>query len=227
VRVNVTTRSLSARYEERLAERTRIARELHDTVLQNLAGASLQLALVTKSVAVTSPDSTQSIDRIRRQLDSAHREARRKVWDLRSPLLEEHDLPEALRRSVRTMSTIAETCSVSVDITGEPRNVTSGVEEHLLRIAEESLANALRHSNASRITVSLQCDPTCIRLCVVDDGDGFDVDRVEHSPGHCGLRSIRERADEICADLTITSEYRLGTRIDVAVAVRDAAEAAV
>lgn len=217
-RLRATTRLIRARYEARLAERTRIARELHDTLLQSIAGASLQLHAAEKMIVTNPSDAARNVGGVRRQLDSSFREARRKVWNLRSPQLEERGLAGALQDSIETMSQSinATGAKTSLTVNGGPRNLPVGSEEHLLRISEECVANALRHANASRISAELCYGRESIRLCVSDDGTGFDVEAATRN-GHWGLKNIRDRAAEIGAELTITSVRGSGTKIEATV----------
>jgi signal transduction histidine kinase len=142
-------------------------------------------------------------------------EARRSVWALRPQVLEGGDLPDALRRLVGqlTAGTQAET---EFSLQGTPRPLPQEVEVNLLRIAQESLANALKHSKASKVDVELSYGPHDVVLSVQDNGRGFDPRQRSIDSGF-GLISLHERAERVGAQLTVYSEPGLGTRIVVVV----------
>jgi signal transduction histidine kinase len=141
-------------YDVVLAERARLARELHDTLLQSLAGASLQLNAISKAIATAPDEARKALDSIRQQMNASFREARQKIWDLRSPALEGRDLPGALKESLEKMTGAME--GFRLTVTGEPRALPPHMEEQLLRIGEECVTNALRHAEAGNIMVELR-----------------------------------------------------------------------
>jgi signal transduction histidine kinase len=214
-RVHAATQIIRSLYEERIAERTRIARELHDTLLQSLAGASLQLDAISKTVEAAPGEARRSIVSVRNQMDVSFREARQKVWDLRSTAIEGRDLPSALKEYLEGMT--CKTAGFRFAITGTHRPYPPHVEEQLLRIGQESVANVLRHADATSIIVHLQYEPNHLCLRVSDDGRGFDYNAALHRDGHWGLRNIRERAAEIGAECRITSRPGHGTVIQTLV----------
>lgn len=198
---------------ERVAEeRTRIARELHDTLEQHLAGVAIQL----EAAAARLPDSPAGADEALKlgaaMLRHSRTEARRSVWDLRSQLLEQHGLPQTLRDLAASMSTDA--CRIGVQIEGDERRLDPQVEFHFLRIAQEALANALKHSRASAITVTLHFAPERARLTVADDGSGFDPS-ANGTGAHFGLLGIRERVAKIRGRLELDTQPGAGTRLHV------------
>jgi signal transduction histidine kinase/ligand-binding sensor domain-containing protein len=216
-------RQMSARinllYNERLAERTRIARDLHDTLLQSLAGVSLQLHGIAKQ-AVTAPEKTPSlIDRVRQQVDAAFREARMKVYNLRSPALEGQGLAEALSDFTERLGPMA-TARCGLTVTGEPRPCTPEIEEELLRIAQEAANNANRHAQASEIRIALEYSGGSLKLSISDDGRGFDLEEGYRKTGHWGLKNMQERAAHMRGKCTVTSAAGRGTRVEVYVPLR-------
>jgi signal transduction histidine kinase/ligand-binding sensor domain-containing protein len=216
-------RQMSARinllYNERLAERTRIARDLHDTLLQSLAGVSLQLHGISKQ-AVTAPEKTPGmIDRIRQQVDAAFREARMKVYNLRSPAIEGQSLAEALSDFTERLGPMA-TAKCGLTVVGEPRACTPEIEEELLRIAQEAANNANRHAQASEIRIALDYGASSLKLAISDDGRGFDLDEGLGKSGHWGLKNMQERAGHIRGKCTITSAPGRGTQVEVHVPLR-------
>jgi signal transduction histidine kinase len=182
-------------YEERLDERTRIARELHDTLLQSLAGVSLQLDGVAKQIGPSSEAAASQIRAVRQQVDASFREARQKVQDLRSPMLQGRALPAVLRESLDQIAA-GHPVRLRVTVAGQSRPLREDVDEAVLRIGQEAVANAVRHAQASEIQVSLAYDDRSLRLRIQDDGQGFDLDDAGRRVGHWGLRNMQERAQK-------------------------------
>jgi signal transduction histidine kinase len=207
---------MAARYEERLDERTRIARELHDTLLQSLAGVSLQLDGVAKQVGQSSETAAAQIKVVRQQVEATFREARQKVQDLRSPMLQGRDLPAVLRESLEQIAA-GHMVRLQMTVAGEPRPLPEEVDEALLRIGQEAVGNAVRHAQASEIQVSLTYGYESLSLCVRDDGRGFDLDDARRLVGHWGLRNMQERAQRIGAQWKITTAAGRGTEIETIV----------
>jgi len=213
-RLSSMTERVRLLYEERLDERTRIARELHDTLLQNLAGISLQLDGVAKQVGANSETAT-TIRAVRKQVDASFREARQKVQDLRSPMLQGRALPAVLRESAEQIAS-GHPVHLRLSVTGAPRPLREEVDEAVLRIGQEAVANAIRHANARKIDVSLAYEAESLRLYIADDGNGFDPDAGSRS-GHWGLRNMQERAERIGAQWKITSGTGRGTAVEAIV----------
>ena len=206
-RLRAATRLISARYEERLAERLRIARDLHDTLLQSVAGASLHLQAFSKGPDL-SPRDVHTISSIRQQLDVSLREARQKVWDLRSSQLEGRSLQLALEDWLNGIS--SRCSSLRFETSGRAYSLSPHAEEQTLRVAQECIANAVRHAAATSIVVELRYADDSVTLTVSDHGTGFDVASARRD-GHWGLMTIEERAREIGATWQIVSEPGAGT----------------
>jgi signal transduction histidine kinase/ligand-binding sensor domain-containing protein len=215
VRTHKLTAGLSLRFEERLAERTRIARDLHDSLLQNLAGISLQLDGVSKQVASAPTDATELIQDVREQVDACFRDARTKVWDLRTPVLAEQGLVPALEEVLaRVEPTTSARCELSVS--GDPRPGSPEEEEELLHIAQEAINNAIQHAQPESIRVGLEYAERSLTLRVSDDGVGFNP-AASFKSGHWGLKNMAERAEQIRAKCKITSVSGKGTEVAVRV----------
>jgi signal transduction histidine kinase len=202
-----------------LGERSRVSRELHDTLLQNLVGLTLHLDSIADDVAPQSPRAQQQLLQMRKQLEECIREARRSILDLRSTTSRPSDLVTALRDVCDTAGP-RDHLVFALDVKGEPRRCPDKVEEHLLRIGQEAVRNAVRHARASRIEVALQYLDGCVTLKVTDDGCGFDSTVPLETQGHhYGLLSMSERAKEIGASLEVRSQPNGGTEIRAVVPI--------
>jgi len=202
-----------------LAERTRLAREIHDTLLQNMIGVALQFDALADSIGSFSADARHTLVRARKQVEGYIRDARQSIWDLRSPSLERRELATALREIGKRATREA---LVEFDLTtaGPARQCPTVVENALLRIGQEAITNAVRHSQPSRIAVELFFDADTLTLRVRDNGCGFDPAQADaESNGHYGLMSMRERAEDIEAAFTISSTHALGTVVEAVVAL--------
>jgi hypothetical protein len=195
-----------------LAERTRLSREIHDTLLQSLVGLTLQINKVARNVVASPPEAASQLIRMRRQVEAYIRDARTSIWDLRSPLLETRDLPTALQE-VGSRAASDHAVQFTSQIVGHQRRVSPKVENHLLRIGQEAITNAVRHANAGRIELELRFEEAWLSLRVKDDGRGFEVQGVDRRDGHYGLTSMRERAMEIGAELRVSSTPDVGTEV--------------
>jgi signal transduction histidine kinase len=199
-----------------LTERNRVARELHDTLEQGLAGIALQLEAVTGSLETSPAAARQSLDVARQMLRYSLEEARRSVHDLRSEALESRGLAGALATLARQM-TIGTTPRVDVRIEGHVRRLDAAQEHHLLRIGLEGLTNALKHAKATRIDLLLRFDVDSIELVVSDNGCGLGQGPLEIPGGHFGLRGVRERVDKLGGSVEFESRPGEGTRVAVTV----------
>jgi signal transduction histidine kinase len=205
---------LRMRYEERLAERTRIARELHDTLIQNIAGFALQLDGLSKTVTAPWPAKDRLRD-LRQQAEEWLHEARLSVWDLRSPSLEGQDLLAALRKSGEQI-TSGKRVQFQMTVTGKRRPSSAILEEQLLRIVQETTRNAVRHGQPNKIEIHVSYqDEDVIRVRIRDDGCGFDLEEASRKMGHWGIATMRERANKIGAELNISSESGRGTEVEI------------
>jgi signal transduction histidine kinase len=207
-------RQMQVRFAAVLAERNRIAREIHDNLAQELLGISVQLELVARLMPAAEA-ARAHLDRARSLIRSSIAEVRRSVWDLRSQSLDHKDLPTALAEMTRRL-TAESTIQTQFQVSGAFRPLSPQVENNLLRIGQEAINNAVRHARAETVLVHLAFDADCVRLSVRDDGCGFDSGRRDKSSaGHFGLVGMRERADGMGGALTIKSEAGEGTEVSV------------
>ena len=210
---------LNVRFEERLAERTRIAGEMHDTLLQNISGFALQLDGLSKTVSAPIGDRLHDL---REQAEQCLREAREFVWDLRSPALQEKDLSAALRGAGEEIIA-GRPVQFHMTVRGDRRPAPAKLQEQLLRIVQEATRNAVRHGQATEINMDVAyLDADLIRVQMRDDGQGFDLEEASGKLGHWGLTIMRERARQIGAELKISTAPGHGTEIEIVVPVTSA-----
>ncbi|AVZ76142.1 two-component sensor histidine kinase [Streptomyces lunaelactis] len=190
-----------------LAERERLAREIHDTLAQGLS--SIQLLL--RAAERTLPDDAPAAAHVRRARQAAQdnlAEARRFVRELSPPDLERGSLTAALERLCAT----APGPAVRFGISGTPFELPTPYEVTLLRIAQSALANTVRHADARRAEITLSYMDTSVALDVVDDGSGFDAPRAQ---GGFGLSAMRSRADALGGTLSVESAPGQGTAVAI------------
>jgi ligand-binding sensor domain-containing protein/two-component sensor histidine kinase len=215
VRVRQIARILSVRFDERLAERTRMARELHDTFLQTIQGSKLVAEHALKSTD-DRLRMVRALEQLADWLGRATEEGRAALNSLRISTTQRNDLADALRRATeecRTQSPM----EVSFSVVGGAKEMHPVVRDEVYRIGYEAIRNACTHSRASRLDVSLSYEHD-LSIRVSDNGVGIDptiVDRGKN--GHFGLPGMRERAARIGGKLTIASSANSGTEITVVV----------
>jgi signal transduction histidine kinase/ligand-binding sensor domain-containing protein len=217
IRIQQVSAQLRGRLEERLTERERIARELHDTLLQSVQGLVLRFrAAVTRIPKQESARSLleQALDRA----DEVLTEGRDRVKYLRSSPGNDSDLAQALAALGKELA-VEHTAHFRSTVEGIPRDLHPIIREEALFIAREALINAFRHSNGRQIEVELSYGKTELRLGVRDDGQGIDVEVLHRGErtGHWGLLGMRERAKAINATVTIWSKPGAGTEVDLRV----------
>lgn len=197
-------------------ERVRIARELHDSLEQDLLGISMQLSATEK--LLTAPErARESLQLASAMVRRSQAETHRAVWDLRDHRNGKDGLVVTLCDAVSGLQPTAGT-RIEVGVNGEQRPLAPQTENHLLRIALESVTNALKHARPNKISVNLTYAPTEVALQVKDDGEGFDPN---HAPpptsGHFGLFGMRERAEKLRGELKIDSVRGQGTTISLTI----------
>jgi signal transduction histidine kinase len=195
-------------------ERDRMARELHDTLEQQLSGVALQLDSLDHAVTQNPASASATLSLARRMLRYTRLEARRSVWDLRSKVLEEDGLSAALRAISEHSGPSGP--AIEIEVQGEEHVLAAGADFHLLRIAQEATTNAIKHGDASLIRIDLNYLPHSTRLTITDDGKGFDPSASQLEPGpHFGLLGMRERAGKIGANLTLESSRGAGCVVTI------------
>lgn len=200
-----------------LAERNRLAREIHDTLAQDLNAVSMQLELARNSAK------TGLVETVRPHLSAAHdivrkclAEARESIWNMRSHILERTDLPGALR-TVALQLSAGLGCEIRLQVQGRPRRLAPMIENNLLRIGQESVSNALKHARPRVISLELTYGEPTVRLVVIDDGPGFDPALAEAASSHFGLRGMRERVGQMNGIFRLGRSFAGGTRVEVVV----------
>lgn len=217
-------REAQLQFKAVLTERTRLAQELHDTLEQTLTGIALQMDAASKAVGKESADADHFLELARNMVTQGQVEVRRSVWDLRSRALEQFDLPSALETSAKEL-TNGTGIAAAVEAKGLVRPLPEIVEDNILRIAQESLTNAVKHSGAKTIRVLLDYRPDSIRLQVADNGRGFSTDTcLGPADGHFGLLGIRERVTRVRGKFSITNPDGEGTVVEVDVPIESKPE---
>jgi signal transduction histidine kinase/ligand-binding sensor domain-containing protein len=210
-------RSVRRQFALVLAERIRMSRAIHDTLLQGLAGLALQMDDLSHTLDEPEPGSARGrVVKIRRQVEEYIREARQSIWDLRSLRLAESDLPNALKQAGERA--IGERpVALEFTVTGTPHRCAPVVEEQLLLIGQEAVNNAVQHGRATRVGMEITYDDGHTRLRVSDDGCGFDPGALNGAHGHYGLISMRERAEQVRGRVRIDSAPGRGTLVEAVV----------
>jgi PAS domain S-box-containing protein len=192
-------------------ERTRMARDIHDTLAQGFTGVIVQLDTAVEALRDEEPEAAAThIRRARELARESLTEARRSVHALRPQALEKADFADALK-AIITNTTAGTSLQSDFQLKGKPRKLQSSVEENLLRIGQEALTNALKHACATAFQARLSFDSDAVRLELRDNGKGFIIDNA--NGGGIGLIGMKERAQQIGATLEITSEPGAGTTI--------------
>jgi signal transduction histidine kinase len=204
------------RVEERrkaiLEERNRLARDIHDTLAQGFAAILMQLQAAQRQAGAVSPAVSRNIENAVDLARTHLTEARRSVGTLRPNVGSSEDVAQAIKR-LADLGQRSTTVPIDVQLDELPR-FGDGVEREILGIAQEALTNAVRHSQARRITIrASSINSLGLRLSIADDGRGIPGDR---SRAGFGLTSMQERADRIGASLTIVTAPRSGTEVVLA-----------
>ena len=219
LRLRQIARVFNVRLEERVAERSRIARDLHDTLLQNFQGLLLRFQTVL-ALCETRPAEAKEV--LRSSIDQtaqAITEGREAVQGLRASTIESNDLAQAittLGEQLAAEASSATSVGLQVEVEGTSRNLHPIVRDEIYRVASEALRNAFRHAEAQQIEVEFRYDERQFRLRVRDDGKGIDATYLtaEGRARHFGLHGMRERAKLMGGKLTVWTAAESGTEIE-------------
>jgi signal transduction histidine kinase len=203
--------------EATIEERTRIARELHDTLAQGFVGIAFQLEAVATHLDDSAGEAREHLDLALTMVRHSLGEARRSVLNLRAQSLETSDLAGALVETTRSLLTDSRV-RFELSTEGRPRRLPAFVENNTLRIGQEAITNAIKYSLADHIQIHLRYTEESVTLRVEDFGSGFDAAALPQDDGsHFGLRGMRERAREMNAELVLDSQRGRGTAVTVTV----------
>jgi signal transduction histidine kinase/ligand-binding sensor domain-containing protein len=216
LRLHQLTKQLNVRFEERLGERTRIAQELHDTLLQGLLSASMQLHVAVDRLPPESP-SKPSLNRVLQLMRQVIEEGRNAVRGLRSSQSGSMSLENAFAQVQQELA-IEDDVGFRVIVDGQPKPLHPVLRDEVYRIGREALVNAFRHSQAKSIQIELEYAASRLRVLVRDNGRGIDPQTLQSGrDGHWGLPGMRERADRIGAKLHVWSRPSGGTEVELLV----------
>ena len=224
LRVRRLQREYTSAIEARVNERTRIARELHDTLLQSLQALLFQYQAARNLFAAGSERAMQVLDTTLDRTEQAIAEGRDAIRDIRSDNVAQNTLPELLTMAGTELAESQADHALpafGVTVEGERRTLTPIIREETYRIGLELLRNAFRHAKARRIETEIRYGDDTLRLRIRDDGKGMDLKVLQgDSRGHWGLRGVRERAERIGAKLDVWSEAGAGTEYQLTVPAR-------
>jgi signal transduction histidine kinase/ligand-binding sensor domain-containing protein len=213
------------RMEDRLEERTKIARDLHDSMLQGFQGLMFRLQAVRQLLPERPGEAAKSLDRALEAADQAIGEGRDAVQNLRSSPFDDRDLPESLGALGAELSvevTASAKPQYRVVVEGRPRELNPVVRDEAYRIVREAVRNAYQHSNAKHIEAEVSFGDAGLTLRVRDDGIGVDSQILKRGQlaGHWGLPGMRERSKSFGGRLDVWSERDAGTEVELRIAAR-------
>ena len=219
LRLHHLARQFDMRVEERTAERTRIARELHDSLLQGFQGLLLYLQAAQHMLPASPEEAKRALEKVLDQGDQALAEARSAVQNLRASAVIPHDLPQALAAIGKELSVPGDTPEFRVIVEGKAQSLVPTLRDEVYRFAREALRNAFGHAQAKNIEAEVAYEDEHFVLRVRDDGIGIDPKVLDRGsrPGHWGLPGMRERADSLGAQMEVWSESGAGTEIQLTI----------
>ncbi len=220
LKIEMTARKESElQFRAVLTERTRLAQELHDTLEQTITGIALQLDRVTSHFDKNPDNASHHLKLARNLTRQGQTEVRHSVWGLRSRAGEKFNFVNALNVSGRQIANDAG-IQIQIQTHGETQPLSEIVEENLLRIGQEAITNAVKHSGASTVKIELAFSPEKVTLEINDNGKGFDPDHCAGpNEGHFGLLGIRERAERMGGQATINSSPGAGACIRIEIPI--------
>jgi signal transduction histidine kinase len=214
-------RAVRNQYALVFAERARVSREIHDTLLQSLAAIGVELETIATELDPSQSPAREGLRRLRRQVGHCLREARESILELRNNSMKPRALVDSLRELAEN-TTRSKGVLTEFSISGRPQSSSADAEMQLLRIAQESVNNAVRHGRATQVQIALNFEEGRIRLRVSDDGRGFEPNDHDAAPAngeHLGLLTMRERAARVRGQIDIISSPGHGTTIETSVPV--------
>ena len=227
LRIRQVARQFNRTLDARVSERTRIARDLHDTLLQSFQGLLLRFQTVLKVLPAGADEARTRLDGAIDQAEAAITEGRDAVQGLRASATTVNDLANgiaALGVELTSELAVVEAPVIDVRIDGESRDLNPLVRDEAFRIAGEALRNAIKHAAAQHVTVTIHYERRQLRLVIRDDGKGIDAETLarQQVASHFGLRGMRERAAIVKGQLDVRSERAAGTEIELQVPARTA-----
>ena len=219
LRLYQISRQFDMRVEERIGERTRIARELHDSLLQGFQGLLFHLQAAQNMLPERPQEAKRALDGVLDQGDQALAEARNAVQDLRASTIVHDDLSEALAVTAEELAAHNPSVKFRVLVEGKPRNLDPILRDEVYRFAREALRNAYNHAHAHNIEAEVTYTDLRFVLRIRDDGTGIDQ-KVLFSgsrPGHWGLPGMRERAKNFGGHMEVWSEDGAGTEVELTI----------
>jgi signal transduction histidine kinase len=213
----VRVQRLQLSFEAVLAERNRIAREIHDTLAQDFVGVSLQLDLVSQLLARSSlPEAASQVKATRSLVNEGLAQARQSIWNLRANSTKD-GLPARVTALTQRFS--SGDLVVKTKIGGAYRALPGAIEEEVLKIMQEALSNVRRHAMATVVNVQLTYGQDKLIVQLADNGRGFSIPDAAAKPGHFGLQGIRERAASLGTEINLTSSPDKGTTLEFVVPI--------
>ena len=201
-----------------VAERSRLARDLHDSVTQTIFSLTLTTE-ATRQLLERDPSRLPSqLDKLQDLSKSALEEMRSLIFEMRPTTVSEVGLVSALRQQIRRIEK-QNGLSVSLDVVGEP-NITGDRAERLFRIIQEALNNIVKHAQVGKASITLRFEDEDTSIIIEDKGQGFDPKNVDTSQGQMGLSSMRERVDMLRGTLSIDSQPGKGTSVKILIPSR-------
>ncbi len=224
LKVEMTGRKAAeVEFKATLAERTRLARELHDTLEQALTGIALQLDTTAKLLSRTPAEAERHLELARGFMRQSQLELRRSIWDLRSRELEQFDVTKALEHTSQQIAAGTQ-LRIEIETRGTPRPLPEFVEENLLRIGQEALTNIVKHSGATLATIRMDFGESAVALTVQDNGTGFVPGKLAtESDKHFGLLGMAERSKRLGARFSVDGAPGEGTTIKVSLPLSELA----
>jgi signal transduction histidine kinase len=222
LRVAHIVRQFNRTLDARVSERTRIARDLHDTMLQSFQGALLRFQSVANVIKTRPDEASERLERALEQAEAAVTEGRDAVHGLRASATTLNDLAKAIAALSAELTgdpTITDAPAIGVEIDGTSRDLNPLVRDEAYWIAVEALRNAVKHARARYVTVTIHYDPRQLRLTVLDDGKGMEAETLvrQQAAGHFGLPGMRERAAVVKGRLEVRRAPGGGTEVELRV----------